>query len=70
MINILLCGGSGARLWPLSCTMLPKQFVRLFKNRSLLQDTVLRNKLVYSHTFIVSNNEQIKSVSRELLKLF
>ncbi|HQR83204.1 MAG TPA: sugar phosphate nucleotidyltransferase, partial [Thiotrichales bacterium] len=30
MINILLSGGSGTRLWPLSRTMLPKQFVRLF----------------------------------------
>ena len=58
MINIILCGGSGTRLWPLSRTMLPKQFVRLFNNRSLFQDTVLRNQPVCSHTFVVSNNEQ------------
>jgi len=58
MINIILCGGSGRRLWPLSRTMLPKQFVRLFNNRSLFQDTVLRNQPVCSHAFVVSNNEQ------------
>jgi len=58
MINIILCGGSGTRLWPLSRTMLPKQFVRLFNNRSLFQDTVLRNQPVCSHAFVVSNNEQ------------
>ncbi|WEJ62525.1 mannose-1-phosphate guanylyltransferase/mannose-6-phosphate isomerase [Thiomicrorhabdus lithotrophica] len=58
MINMILCGGSGTRLWPLSRTMLPKQFVRLFNNRSLFQDTVLRNQSVCSHTFVVSNNEQ------------
>ncbi|MDX1351756.1 MAG: mannose-1-phosphate guanylyltransferase/mannose-6-phosphate isomerase [Thiomicrorhabdus sp.] len=58
MINIILCGGSGTRLWPLSRTMLPKQFVRLFNNRSLFQDTVLRNQPVCSHTFVISNNEQ------------
>ncbi len=58
MINIILCGGSGTRLWPLSRTMLPKQFVRLFDNRSLFQDTVLRNQSVCSHSFVVSNNEQ------------
>jgi mannose-1-phosphate guanylyltransferase len=58
MINIILCGGSGTRLWPLSRTMLPKQFVRLFNNRSLFQDTVLRNQPVCSSTFVVSNNEQ------------
>jgi len=58
MINIILCGGSGTRLWPLSRTMLPKQFVRLFDNRSLFQDTVIRNQPICSHAFVVSNNEQ------------
>lgn len=58
MINIILCGGSGTRLWPLSRTMLPKQFVRLFDNHSLFQDTVLRNQGVCSSSLIVSNNEQ------------
>lgn len=58
MINIILCGGSGTRLWPLSRTKLPKQFVRLFNNRSLFQDTVLRNKPVCQHTMVVSNSEQ------------
>jgi len=58
MINIILCGGSGTRLWPLSRTMLPKQFVRLFNNRSLFQDTVLRNAPVCDQSMIVSNNEQ------------
>lgn len=58
MINIILCGGSGTRLWPLSRTMLPKQFVRLFNNRSLFQDTVLRNAPVCHHTMVVSNTEQ------------
>jgi mannose-1-phosphate guanylyltransferase len=58
MINIILCGGSGTRLWPLSRTMLPKQFVRLFEGRSLFQDTVLRNQPVCKECLIVSNNEQ------------
>lgn len=58
MINVILCGGSGTRLWPLSRTMLPKQFVRLFEGRSLFQDTVLRNENSCEKTFIVSNTEQ------------
>ncbi len=58
MINILLCGGSGTRLWPLSRTMLPKQFVRLFDGRSLFQKTVLRNSQLCTHSMIVSNTEQ------------
>ena len=58
MINIILCGGSGTRLWPLSRTMLPKQFVRLFDGESLFQKTVKRNHTVCSRTFVVSNTEQ------------
>lgn len=44
MINFILCGGPGARLWPLSRTLLPKQFVKLFNDRSLFQATVLRKE--------------------------
>lgn len=58
MINIILCGGSGTRLWPLSRVMLPKQFVRLFNGASLFQDTVLRNEVVCDECIIISNTEQ------------
>jgi mannose-1-phosphate guanylyltransferase/mannose-6-phosphate isomerase len=39
---VVLSGGSGTRLWPLSRTLLPKQFLPLTSERSMLQDTVLR----------------------------
>ena len=39
---VLLCGGSGARLWPLSRTHYPKQFLRLVDEYSLLQNTLRR----------------------------
>lgn len=58
MINLLLCGGSGTRLWPLSRKLLPKQFVKLFNDKSLFQQTVERNKKVSSKIFVVSNTEQ------------
>jgi mannose-1-phosphate guanylyltransferase len=58
MINIILCGGSGTRLWPLSRTMLPKQFVRFFDGYSLFQNTVIRNQPVCTSSFIVSNQKQ------------
>lgn len=58
MINMILCGGSGTRLWPLSRTMLPKQFVRLFDGSSLFQKTVLRNAPLCSQSIIVSNRDQ------------
>ncbi len=39
---VLLCGGSGTRLWPLSRTHYPKQFLRLADEYSLLQNTLRR----------------------------
>jgi mannose-1-phosphate guanylyltransferase/mannose-6-phosphate isomerase len=39
---VILCGGSGTRLWPLSRSLLPKQFLPLASERTLLQETVLR----------------------------
>lgn len=39
---VILCGGSGTRLWPLSRKSFPKQFVPLIGNKSLLQLTLER----------------------------
>ena len=58
MTNIILCGGSGTRLWPISRTLMPKQFVKLFKEKSLFQLTVDRNSKVCDTQYIVSNTEQ------------
>jgi len=58
MINIILCGGSGTRLWPLSRKLMPKQFVKLFDGESLFQMTVERNQKACDNQFIVSNAEQ------------
>lgn len=58
MTNIILCGGSGTRLWPISRTLMPKQFVKLFDNKSLFQLTVERNSKVCDSQFLVSNTEQ------------
>ena len=58
MISIILCGGSGTRLWPISRTLMPKQFVKLFEDKSLFQLTVQRNCKVCDSQFIVSNTEQ------------
>ncbi len=58
MINIILCGGSGTRLWPISRTLMPKQFVKLFADKSLFQLTVERNSKICDSQMIVSNIEQ------------
>jgi len=58
MTNIILCGGNGTRLWPISRTLMPKQFVKLFDEKSLFQLTVERNSKNCDSQFIVSNTEQ------------
>lgn len=42
---VVLSGGSGTRLWPLSRAALPKQLLRLRGERTMIQDTVLRARL-------------------------
>ena len=42
VVPVILCGGSGTRLWPASRPSRPKQFLPLLGARSLFQDTVLR----------------------------
>ena len=54
MINVILCGGSGTRLWPLSRTLMPKQFIRLFNGKSLF-DLTLRRNVHAQKTIIVCN---------------
>jgi len=58
MTNLILCGGSGTRLWPISRTLMPKQFVKLFNDESLFQLTVKRNSNFCENQYIVSNAEQ------------
>ena len=58
MTHLILCGGSGTRLWPVSRTLLPKQFVRLFDGRSLFQRTLERNRSLCDARILVSNTEQ------------
>jgi mannose-1-phosphate guanylyltransferase/mannose-6-phosphate isomerase len=42
IIPVILAGGSGTRLWPLSRRLFPKQLLNLTQDKSLLQQTILR----------------------------
>jgi mannose-1-phosphate guanylyltransferase len=55
---VILCGGSGTRLWPVSRTLYPKQFVKLFQNESLFQKTIERNSQLANSFCVVINQEQ------------
>lgn len=58
MKTVVLCGGSGTRLWPLSRTLYPKQFYPLFEGHSLFQRTIERNAPHTDEFFIIVNQEQ------------
>jgi len=57
---VVLSGGSGTRLWPLSRTLLPKQFLSLTGDQTLFQETLLRLKGLpdLAPPIIVSGAEQ------------
>lgn len=58
MINLILCGGAGTRLWPISRSLMPKQFVRIFNGESLFQKTVRRNQTTCRGQYVISNVDQ------------
>lgn len=51
---VILCGGSGTRLWPLSRKSFPKQFVPLIGKKSLLQLTLERVATLGKHVYAVA----------------
>jgi mannose-1-phosphate guanylyltransferase len=65
---VILAGGAGTRLRPLSSDENPKQFLKLFDGRSLLQLTFDRaRRLLPPETIFVSTNEQYADKCREHL---
>jgi len=71
IVPVILAGGSGRRLWPLSRKLLPKQFLPLAGRRTMIQETALRLKGLkgcgapvvvanQEHRFLVA--EQLKEV--------
>ncbi|MBC3933629.1 mannose-1-phosphate guanylyltransferase/mannose-6-phosphate isomerase [Undibacterium curvum] len=63
IVSVILCGGSGTRLWPLSRTGFPKQFLVLNGQSSLFQQAVCRvnsiagNEFLVNETLIVTNED-------------
>ena len=57
IIPVILCGGSGTRLWPLSRKSFPKQFVPLIGGKSLLELTLERVSLLSKDTICVASEE-------------
>ncbi|HST43929.1 MAG TPA: sugar phosphate nucleotidyltransferase, partial [Luteimonas sp.] len=66
---VLLSGGSGTRLWPLSREAYPKQFLALSGAHTMLQDTWLRVAGLASAAPIVVANEEHRFLAAEQLRV-
>ena len=66
---IILAGGSGTRLWPLSTQGIPKQFLKIHGNDSLLQKTVKRFlRQPFVESIVISSNLQYEALVRKQLQ--
>lgn len=71
MIALIMAGGVGTRFWPLSRKNFPKQFLRVFGDRSLLQMTVERllPRFSLSDIYIVTASSQVELIKQQLPNL-
>lgn len=65
---LILAGGKGTRLYPLSRTKNPKQFLKVINDKSFLRSTVERVKPIVNkeNIYVVTNEEYIDKVYEEL----
>lgn len=68
---VLMAGGSGTRLWPISRESKPKQFHRLTSDKSLLQETFERTRSLVApkNIFVSLGQNTLKETQRQLKKV-
>jgi mannose-1-phosphate guanylyltransferase len=67
---VILAGGKGTRLWPVSRQGKPKQFQSLTSSKTMLQETYVRMRKIAQpeDIFVVTNREYVSEVEKELLE--
>ena len=68
IIPVILSGGSGTRLWPLSRKGFPKQFHKLFNDKTMLQNTLERIKSLNTQPPIIVTHEDYRFLVAEQLQ--
>lgn len=66
MKAVIICGGSGTRLWPLSRKSGPKQFNQIFNNKSLFELTIERNLNLVDGFIVVVNQSQLELCKKQI----
>jgi mannose-1-phosphate guanylyltransferase len=64
----IIAGGSGERFWPMSRTHTPKHLLKLFSEKTLLEETVLRLKGVVAdqNIWVITNHEQVPLIQKAI----
>jgi mannose-1-phosphate guanylyltransferase len=63
-----MAGGSGSRLWPLSRSLYPKQFIRLASDKTMLQETIARLDGIDHQAPVIICNEEHRFIVAEQLR--
>ncbi|MGF1750762.1 mannose-1-phosphate guanylyltransferase/mannose-6-phosphate isomerase [Vibrio cionasavignyae] len=67
ILPVIMAGGSGSRLWPLSRSLFPKQFISLASDLTMLQETIKRlDGVEHSAPIIICNDEHRFLVAEQL----
>ncbi len=69
IINVILSGGVGSRLWPLSRKSRPKQYLPIFEGETLFQKTAARNIEFCDEIIVVGNQDNFQLSRRDFDKL-
>jgi mannose-1-phosphate guanylyltransferase/mannose-6-phosphate isomerase len=59
LIPVIMCGGAGTRLWPVSRESMPKQFVALVEARSTFQQVLgrIRDQAIFDRPIVITNSD-------------
>lgn len=68
LLPVIMAGGTGSRLWPMSRELYPKQFLRLYGQNSMLQETITRLSGLEIHEPMVICNEEHRFLVAEQLR--
>ncbi|AGA80010.1 mannose-1-phosphate guanylyltransferase [Echinicola vietnamensis] len=66
IVNVVLSGGVGSRLWPLSRKSRPKQYLPIFDGETLFQKTVARNRSIADEVLVVGNKDNYELSRKDM----
>jgi mannose-1-phosphate guanylyltransferase len=66
MITVIIAGGSGTRLWPLSTNTKPKQLLKLVNDYTMVQNTYNRATTFSNEIYVVPDESLVELLRQQL----